>query len=82
MSCLFFLVVRDNLVGIATCYELDGPGIESRRGRDFLHPSGPALGPNQSPMQWVPGLDWLIDLHLGSIPYGPDKNWTPIFFAS
>ena len=25
-------------VGIATCYGLDGPGIEYRFGRDFLHP--------------------------------------------
>jgi len=31
-------------VGIATGYGLDGPGIESRGGRDFPHPSRPALG--------------------------------------
>ena len=30
-------------VGIANCYGLDGPGIESRQGRDFPHPSRPAL---------------------------------------
>jgi hypothetical protein len=30
---------------IATCYGLDGPGIESRCGRDFPLPSRPALGP-------------------------------------
>ena len=32
-------------VGIATGCGLDGPGIESRWGRDFPHLSRPALGP-------------------------------------
>ena len=27
------------------CYGLDSPEIESQWGRDFLHPSRPALGP-------------------------------------
>jgi hypothetical protein len=35
----------DSAVGIANRYGLDGPGIESRRGRDFTRPSKPALGP-------------------------------------
>ena len=47
---------RDSSVGIAARYGLDGPGIESRWGRDFPPPSRPALGPTQSPVQWVPGL--------------------------
>jgi hypothetical protein len=46
----------DSVVGIATSYWLDGPGIESRWGRDFSRLSRPALGPNQSPVQWVLGL--------------------------
>jgi hypothetical protein len=37
------LCVRNTVVGIATRYGLDGPGIESRWGLDFLHPSRPAL---------------------------------------
>ena len=40
-------------VGIATDYGLNGPGIESRWGRDLTHTSRPALGPTQPPVQWV-----------------------------
>jgi hypothetical protein len=46
----------DSSVGIATCYGLDGPGIESRWERVFPHSSRPVLGPNQPPILWVPGL--------------------------
>jgi hypothetical protein len=43
-------------VGIATAYGLDGPGIESRWGRDFPHLSRPSPRPTQPPVRWVPGL--------------------------
>ena len=45
-----------SIVGIATGYGLDSPGIEFRWGRDFLHLSRPALGPTQPPVQWAQGL--------------------------
>jgi hypothetical protein len=43
---IFFLVGdRNSSVGIATCYRLGGPGIESLWGRDFSHPSRKTRGP-------------------------------------
>jgi len=47
---------QDSAVSIATCYGLDGMGIEYQRGQGFLHLSKPALGSTQPPMQWVVGL--------------------------
>jgi len=43
-------------VCIATGYELDGPGIESRWRRDFPYLSRAALRPIQPPLQWVLGF--------------------------
>jgi hypothetical protein len=53
---LYTFVGRGSVVGIATDYGLDGPGIESPWGRDFPHLSRPFLGPIQPPVQWVPSL--------------------------
>jgi hypothetical protein len=47
---------RDRVVGTVTRYGLDGPGIESRWGRDFPHPSIPALRPTQPPINLVQSL--------------------------
>ena len=47
---------HDSSVGIATCYGMDGPGIESQWGQDFPHLSRLALGLSQPPTQFVPGL--------------------------
>jgi hypothetical protein len=57
-SCLYVSHVRgrNSAVSIATRYGVDGPGIESRWGRNFPHLSRLALGPTQPPKQWVPGL--------------------------
>ena len=43
------------VVGIATHYGLDGLGIGSHLGQDFLHLSIRALRPTQL-LQWVPGF--------------------------
>jgi hypothetical protein len=47
---------RGSAISVATCSELDGPGIESEWEQDFLHVSRLALGPTQPPIQWVLGL--------------------------
>jgi hypothetical protein len=55
-SCILYKLAWDSVVGIATCYGLDGPGIQPQRGRDFPHPSRMVLGSTQSPIQWLLGL--------------------------
>jgi hypothetical protein len=44
MDILIFVFLSPvSSVGIATHYGLDGTGIESRWGQDFLHPSRPSV---------------------------------------
>ena len=45
----------DSSVGIATDYGLDGPA-SNPGGDEIFRPFGPALGPTQTPVEWVPGL--------------------------
>jgi hypothetical protein len=59
-SCVFncLRAGRDSVVGIATHYRLDGPGIKSRMEQDFLCLYRPALGPAEPPIARVPGHSW------------------------
>ena len=56
LNAPFSLMDRDSSVRIVTRYGLDGQGIESNWGRGFPHPSRPAVGPTQPPVQRVPRL--------------------------
>lgn len=47
---------RDSSIGIATRYGLKGQNIESRWKLNYQNPSTPALGPNQTLLQWVRSL--------------------------
>jgi hypothetical protein len=55
---MFKIPVKEpgSVVGIATAYGLEGPGIESPWGRDFPHLSRSVLRPTQPHVQGVPGL--------------------------
>jgi hypothetical protein len=54
-GCIFYRG-PGSVVGIATGFGLDCPGIESRWKRDFPHLSIPNLGLTQPPVQWIPGF--------------------------
>lgn len=64
-----------NVVCIATCCRLDGPGFKYRLGRNFPHPSSFALGPTPPLVQWVPS-GWGVALitHSLLVPRSK-KDW-------
>ena len=72
---VFCVVGRDSSVGIASGYGLDGPGIESRWGRDFPHLSKPALGPPSLLYNGYLVFPW------GKERPGPDADPSPISSA-
>ena len=51
-------VSRGELICVCVAFRcgLEGPGIESLWGRDFLHLSRPGLWPTEPPIKWVPGF--------------------------
>jgi hypothetical protein len=53
---IYIYIGPGSSVGIGTGYGLDGPGIESRCGRDFFHTCRPTQGPTQPPVQRAPVL--------------------------
>ena len=62
-------------VGIATDFELDGPG-SNPDGDEIFRSSGPALGSTQPPVQWVPGLS------RGKVRPGRNANHSPLSSAA
>jgi hypothetical protein len=47
---------RDSSDGVTTGYGLEGRGFDSRQGQEtFRRSVHTALGPRQSPIQWIPG---------------------------
>ena len=49
-------------------------GIESRWERDFPHPSRPALGPTQPPIQRITGLSWGVKRQKRGVDHPPPSS--------
>ena len=74
VGSMYILVGWNNVVGIETQYGLDGPGIESRWERGFLHMFRLVLWPTQPPAQWVPGLFPGVKLLESGIDHPPASS--------
>jgi len=58
LAIIFSSRGQDSAASIATCYRLDGPGIESWWRVRFSAPIQTGPGATQSPIQWIPDLSW------------------------
>ena len=65
---------RDSVVVIATCYGLDGPRIETWWGRDFPHPSRPALGPTPASYTMGTGSFPGVKRPMGGVHHSPTPS--------
>ena len=74
LLALLCSVRRGSSVGIATFDGLDGPGIESRWGRNFPHPSTQVLELTQPPTQWVRRLSRGLKRPWRDVHHPPPSN--------
>jgi hypothetical protein len=66
---------RDSVVGIATHYGLDGPGIEFQwKGGDFPYPSGTYIGPRHLFIQRAPTLSPGVKRQWSGVKHPPSSS--------